>query len=134
MCSSDLDPLPPETAEALLDALLGADPSLEPVTRSLIERAQGNPLFLEEAVRALGETGALTGERGAYRLAKAVAIVQIPATVQAILAARIDRLKPEDKSLLQSASVLGADVPLPLLRAISDVLPFGRIEIGRAHV
>jgi class 3 adenylate cyclase/tetratricopeptide (TPR) repeat protein len=116
-----LDPLPPDTAETLLAVLLGADASLEPLTRLLIERAQGNPLFLEESVRALLETGVLAGERGAYRLTEAVHVVQIPATVQAILAARIDRLPPEDKSLLQSASVVGNDVPLPLLHAIADL-------------
>ena len=62
-------------------------------------------------MRALAETGVLAGERGAYRLARAVQVAQVPATVQAILAARIDRLPPEDKALLQSASVIGKDVP-----------------------
>jgi tetratricopeptide (TPR) repeat protein len=116
-----LDPLPAETAETLLEVLLGGDAGLAPLTSLLIERAQGNPFFLEESVRALAETGALAGERGAYRLAKAVHVVQVPATVQAILAARIDRLSPEDKGLLQSAAVVGKDVPLALLQAIADV-------------
>ncbi len=116
-----LDPLPPETAETLLEDLLGTDTGLVPLTSLLVERAQGNPFFLEESVRALAETGVLTGERGAYRLAKAAHVVQVPATVQAILAARIDRLTPEDKSLLQSASVVGKDVPLALLQAIADL-------------
>jgi class 3 adenylate cyclase/tetratricopeptide (TPR) repeat protein len=128
-----LDPLPPESAEALVKALLGTDASLEPLTRPLIERAHGNPLFVEEAVRALAETGALSGERGAYRVGKAVHVVQIPATVQAILAARIDRLKPEDKGLLQSASVIGTDVPVPVLRAIADV-PENDLAIGLARL
>jgi class 3 adenylate cyclase/tetratricopeptide (TPR) repeat protein len=116
-----LDPLAPATAETLLEDILGADAGRTPLTSLLIERAQGNPLFLEESVRALAETGALAGERGAYRLAKAVQVVQVPATVQAILAARIDRLSPEDKSLLQSASVIGQDVPLALFQAIADL-------------
>jgi len=106
-----LDPLAPASAEALVEVLLGAGAELAPLTALLIARAQGNPFFLEESVRALAETGVLAGERGAYRLEKAVHVVQLPETVQAILAARIDRLPPEDKGLLQSASVIGNDVP-----------------------
>jgi len=62
-----IDPLPPESAEELLRAILGDVPELEPLKRDLIERAEGNPFFLEESVRTLVETGALVGERGAYR-------------------------------------------------------------------
>ena len=116
-----LDPLPPETAESLLASLLGADATLAPLRSILIERAQGNPFFLEESVRALVETGVLAGEPGNYRLVKAMQVAQVPATVQAILAARIDRLPPEDKAMLQTASVIGKDVPLALLRAITAV-------------
>ena len=115
-----IDPLPAESAEALLHALLGSDSVLDPLRRLLIARTEGNPFFLEESVRALVETGALVGERGAYRLARAVQTLQIPATAQAILAARIDRLSPEDKRLLQAASVIGKDVPFPLLQAVAD--------------
>jgi len=115
-----LDPLPPERAEELLGALLGADAGLEPLTRGLIARTEGNPFFLEESVRALVETGALLGERGAYRLARPLPTIQVPATVQAVLAARIDRLPPGDKALLQTASVVGKDVPLALLQAIAE--------------
>ncbi|MBI1735121.1 MAG: AAA family ATPase [Candidatus Rokubacteria bacterium] len=116
-----LDPLPPDTAETLLEALLGDDAGLPPLKSVLIERAQGNPFFLEESVRVLVETGVLAGERGAHRLAQAPSVVQVPATVQAILAARIDRLPPGDKGLLQAASVIGKDVPLPLLQAIAGL-------------
>jgi class 3 adenylate cyclase/tetratricopeptide (TPR) repeat protein len=115
-----LDPLAAASAEALLEALLGRDRELAPLTSLLIARTEGNPFFLEESVRALAETGVLAGERGAYRLVRAAPIVQLPATVQALLAARIDRLPPEDKSLLQSASVIGTSVPLALLQAISE--------------
>jgi predicted ATPase/class 3 adenylate cyclase len=115
-----LDPLPPEGAEALLGALLGPDAGLDPLTRLLIARTEGNPFFLEESVRALAETGALLGARGAYRLARPLPTVQVPATVQAVLAARIDRLPPGDKALLQTASVVGKDVPLVLLQAIAE--------------
>jgi class 3 adenylate cyclase/tetratricopeptide (TPR) repeat protein len=114
-----LDPLPPVSADEFLSALLGDDASLEPLTPLLIARTEGNPFFLEESVRTLVETGVLVGERGAYRLGHALAGIQVPATVQAVLAARIDRLPAEAKHLLQSAAVIGTEVPLPLLQAIA---------------
>ena len=107
-----IDPLPPESADELLEALLGSDAALGPLKRLLVERTEANPLFLEESVRALVETGALAGERGAYRLTRPVESVTIPASVQTILAARIDRLEPEIKRLLQAAAVIGKDVTL----------------------
>jgi len=97
-----LDPLPPENAQALLETLLGRDPTLDDLKGRLIERTEGNPFFLEESVRTLVETHRLIGQRGAYRLATALPSIQVPATVQAILAARIDRLAPEAKRLLQA--------------------------------
>ena len=97
-----------------------SDAQLEPVASLLIARTQGNPFFLEESLRALVETGVLSGERGAYRLTGAVGTVAVPVTVQAVLAARIDRLPPADKALLQTASVIGKDVPFALLREIAD--------------
>jgi class 3 adenylate cyclase/tetratricopeptide (TPR) repeat protein len=116
-----IDPLPPESAGELLQHLVGADPGLEPLKAFLIARTEGNPFFLEESVRTLVETGALAGERGAYRLTRAVSSLQVPASVHAILAARIDRLGPEDKPLLQAAAVVGKDVPLILLQGVSDL-------------
>ena len=115
-----LDPLPPESALELLHGLLGEDVTIEALTPFLIERTEGNPFFLEESVRALIETKALVGERGAYRLAKVLTDIQIPPTVQSILAARIDRLSPQEKRLLQSAAVIGKDVPVALLAALSE--------------
>jgi class 3 adenylate cyclase/tetratricopeptide (TPR) repeat protein len=115
-----LDPLPEASTEALLQALLGADASLVPLTPLLMARTQGNPFFLEESVRTLVETGVLAGDRGAYRLAQPLDTLQVPATVQALLAARIDRLPPEDKRLLQTAAVIGTEVPWTLLQAIAD--------------
>jgi tetratricopeptide repeat protein/adenylate/guanylate cyclase family protein len=88
-------------------ALLGSDPSLAPLTQLLIVRTQGNPFFLEESVRTLVETGGLVGERSAYRLAQPLESLQVPATIQTVLAARIDRLPPEEKQLLQTAAVIG---------------------------
>jgi tetratricopeptide (TPR) repeat protein len=104
----------------LLLGLAGNDATLEPLKRFLIERTEGNPFFLEESVRSFVETQVLVGERGAYRLAKASPSVQVPATVQAILAARIDRLEPELKQILQTAAVVGKDVPFVLLQAVAD--------------
>ncbi len=115
-----IDPLSAGSAEGLLRTLLGDDPSLEPLKRLLIARTEGNPFFLEESVRTLVETGILAGERGAYRVTKAPERVQLPPTAQAVLAARIDRLRPEDKRLLQAAAVIGKDVPWVLLRAVAD--------------
>ena len=128
-----LDPLPPASAEALLQALLGDDPSLVPLKRLLIERTEGNPFFLEESVRALVETGVLVGERGAYRLAKSLESLQVPATVHAVLAARIDRLPPEEKRLLQTAAVIGTEVPFALLQAIGE-LPEEELRRGLGHL
>jgi class 3 adenylate cyclase/tetratricopeptide (TPR) repeat protein len=128
-----LDPLPPASADALLQALLGNDPSLAPLTQLLIERTGGNPFFLEESVRALVEIRVLVGERSAYRLTTAMPDVQVPATVQAVLTARIDRLPLEEKRLLQTAAVIGTEVPLELLQAIAEV-PDEVLRVGLAHL
>ena len=79
-------------------------------------------------MRSLVETGSLVGERGAYRLARPLPTIQVPATVQAVLAARIDRLPPADRAVLQTASVVGKDVPLGLLQAIAEQ---GEAELSR---
>jgi class 3 adenylate cyclase/tetratricopeptide (TPR) repeat protein len=135
-----IDPLPPQSAGALLDALVGEDRSLAPLKPVLIERTEGNPFFLEESVRTLVETGVLVGERGAYRLTKPPSpadgrqeVWQIPATAQAIVAARIDRLASEDKRLLQAAAVIGKDVPFALLQAIADT-PEDALRRGLGHL
>jgi predicted ATPase len=138
-----VDPLPPKDSAALLEALLGENLSLAALKQRLIVRTEGNPLFLEESVRTLVETQVLVGERSAYRLVqarrrasvqespelvgeraayqlmKAAESIRVPATVQAVLAARIDRLPPEQKGLLQTAAVIGAEVPFSLLQAIT---------------
>jgi tetratricopeptide (TPR) repeat protein len=128
-----LDPLPPLSADEFLHALLGDAPSLAPLKQLLIARTEGNPFFLEESVRTLVETGVLQGERGAYRLGQALQTIQVPATVQAVLAARIDRLPPEEKGLLQTAAVIGHEVPLPLLQAIAD-MPEEVLHRSLAHL
>jgi class 3 adenylate cyclase/tetratricopeptide (TPR) repeat protein len=115
-----IDPLGADGAAALLDGLLGPDRPLAPLKRLLIERTEGNPFFLEESVRTLVETGVVIGNRGAFRLAKPVDAIQVPATVQAVLAARIDRLPPSVKDLLQSAAVIGKTIPFTLLETVAS--------------
>jgi predicted ATPase len=128
-----LDPLPPARADELLQALMGIDPSLAALTPLLIARTEGNPFFLEESVQTLVETQVLVGERGAYRLAQPLASLQMPVTVQAVLAARIDRLPPEEKRLLQTAAVIGNEVPLSLLQAIAELSEVD-LRRGLAHL
>ena len=128
-----LDPLPPASAEALLQSLLGGSPDLEPLKQRLIDRTQGNPFFLEESVRTLVETQGLVGTPGAYRLARVLPSIQVPVTVQAVLAARIDRLSPEEKQLLQTAAVIGTEVPLALLQAMAEV-PEEPLRLGLTHL
>jgi DNA-binding NtrC family response regulator/tetratricopeptide (TPR) repeat protein len=116
-----VDTLPADSADELLTSLLGGDPSLLLVKPLLIEWTEGNPFFLEETVRTLVETEGLVGGRGAYELGKPISNIQVPATVEEVLAARIDRLLEEDRRLLQSAAVIGRRVPYPILIASLDV-------------
>ena len=128
-----IDPLPRESAEELLNALLGDDVGLQPLKRLLFARTEGNPFFMEESVHTLVETKALAGTRGAYRLAKPIDSTQVPATVQAVLAARIDRLPSEEKRLLQAAAVIGKNFPFALLHAIAE-LADEPLAHGLAHL
>ena len=123
-----LNALPVDSTSELLDALLGSDLAVAPLKQLLVDR--GNPFFLEETIRTLVETKLLVGERGRYRLAHSILAIQVPPTVQAVLAARIDRLSPEDKRLLQTASVVGKDVPLAILQEVAE-LPDEAVR--RAH-
>ncbi|HKW91640.1 MAG TPA: adenylate/guanylate cyclase domain-containing protein [Methylomirabilota bacterium] len=115
-----IGPFGPAGADMLLGTLLGEDPSLHPLKQRLIGQTEGNAFFLEESVRTLVESGVLAGQRGTYRLLRPPDSLQIPATAQAILGARIDRLPPEHKRLLQAASVVGKDIPFRLLEAIAE--------------
>lgn len=114
-----LDPLRVKSTAQLLEALLGNEPELTLLKQRLVKR--GNPFFLEESVRSLVETLQLTGEVGRYRLTRPIEAIQVPATVQVILTARIDRLHPEDKRLLQMAAVIGKGAPYALLRAVAEL-------------
>jgi DNA-binding NtrC family response regulator/tetratricopeptide (TPR) repeat protein len=128
-----IDPLPPPTSEALLDALLGGDPGLKPVKRLVIERTEGNPFFIEESVYSLVETGILAGERGRYGVTREVRELNVPATVEAVLSARIDGLAADDKRLVQIASVIGKTVALPLLLAIAGA-PEDEVRAQLTHL
>src|SRR5260370_35278911 len=92
---------------------------LDGLKRLLIDRTDGNPFFLEESVQTLVETKALVGEPGRYRLTAPIQAIQVPASVQAILASRIDRLPRDAKRLLQAAAAIGASVPFALLPALA---------------
>jgi class 3 adenylate cyclase/tetratricopeptide (TPR) repeat protein len=116
-----LNPLASESLAELLLALLGSDPSLPALKGFLVERASGNPFFVEEIARALVDTGVLEGTRGNYRLARPLPSIEVPATVRAVLAARIDALRPAEKRLLEQAAVIGHDAPFTLLHAISGL-------------
>lgn len=105
-----LEPLTRDHTRELLRDLAGQDPSLDGLDEPIHERTAGNPFFIEEVIRELAECGYLVGERGAYRLARPIEDAGVPASVQAVLAARIDRLEPEAKQLLQVASVVGKEI------------------------
>src|SRR5918996_6541468 len=128
-----ITPLPRAGAVELLGSILGADPALDPLKAALIERTGGNPFFLEESVRTLIETEVLGGQPGAYRLARPLGELNVPPSVQAVLAARIDRLPPEDKPLLQAAAVIGKDVRLAVLREVAD-LPEAELRAALARL
>jgi len=117
----NLGPLPSDSANDLLDGLLGTHDSLEPIKRHFVEWSDGNPLFLEEMVQALVETDGLRGPRGAYEATGRVPFANVPATIEDILAARIDRLTAQDKTVLQGAAAIGAEVSLEVLSAVVDV-------------
>ncbi len=110
-----LAPLGDSDTAALLGELLGSDPSVGELAAIIAERAAGNPFFAEEMVRELAQRGVLTGERGGYLCRTDVAEVAVPATVQAAIEARIDRLSTPAKRTLNAASVIGARFDAELL-------------------
>lgn len=107
----------PETA-ALIVELLGADPSLSGLTPMIVARAAGNPFFGEEIVRELAQRGVLRGKPGAYLSTADIAEVSVPATLQAAIAARIERLDPKAKRTLSAAAVIGSRFSLGLLQML----------------
>jgi class 3 adenylate cyclase/tetratricopeptide (TPR) repeat protein len=119
----NMPPLRPAQAVILLHDHFGSDPSLALLSRNIIERAQGNPFFLEELVNALVERGDFDGEKGAYRLKGGVDTIPLPATVQAVVAARIDRLEDSAKEVLEIASVIGREISTSVLEPVAGLTP-----------
>ena len=113
-----LGPLDDSDTAALLDELMGSDPSVGELTAIIADRAAGNPFFAEEMVREFEQRGVLTGERGGYVCRADVAELSVPATVQAAIAARIDRLTSPARRTLTAASVVGARFDAGLLAAL----------------
>jgi class 3 adenylate cyclase/tetratricopeptide (TPR) repeat protein len=124
-----IDPLPASTATDLLDALLGASTELAPVKDALVRVTEGNPLFLEESVRSLVEARVLVGSPGDYRPTGPLPATFLPQSIEALVAARIDRLEPKVKEILHCAAVIGHDVPHALLEAVAG-LPAKELEKG----
>ena len=112
-----LDPLGGQNAAEMLLALLGEDPELGPIKRTIIERTEGNPFFIEELVQVLFDEGVLV-RNGRVKVGRPVSQVRLPPTAQAVLAARIDRLPPEQKALLQTLAVVGREFPIGLIRRV----------------
>jgi class 3 adenylate cyclase len=113
-----LAPLSDSETAALVSQPLGAHPSVGGLVTMIAERAAGNPFFAEEIVRELSERGVLRGNRGTYMLMADVAEVRMPATVQATIAARIDRLNPKAKRTLSAAAVIGSMFSRDLLETL----------------
>jgi class 3 adenylate cyclase/tetratricopeptide (TPR) repeat protein len=128
-----MPPLVSEQAERLLREQFGEDPSLALLSRNIIERAQGNPFFLEELVNTIVERGDFVGERGAYRLKGKIDTVPLPATVQAVVAARIDHLEEVAKQVLETASVIGRLVAIAILEPVA-ALPHEELAEAIFHL
>ena len=123
-----LTPLGPAEAEELLMFLLGNDPSLTGLTPLILDKTDGTPFFMEEVVQTLVEEGTLLGQQGDYRLEATPTELHISPTVQGVLAARIDRLLPEEKFLLQQLSVIGRQFPV---RLMEEVVTHSEAELYR---
>src|SRR5262245_40379433 len=130
-----LDPLEPQDAQELLTVLLGDDPALRPLKRFILEKTEGNPFFMEEIVQALVEQGVLI--RGAHdrapSLARSLSNLHLPATVQGVLASRIDRLPQAEKALLQTLAVIGKEFSLSLLKQVVE-RPEAELEQILSHL
>ncbi|HEU5407415.1 MAG TPA: hypothetical protein VFU48_06585, partial [Nitrospira sp.] len=117
----NMRPLPTAQATILVQDHFGGDPSLALLSRNIVERAQGNPFFLEELINALVERGDFEGERGSYRLKGGIDTIPLPSTVQAVIAARIDRLEENAKAILEITSVIGREISVLVLDRIAGM-------------
>lgn len=123
-----LEPLRDGEMLALARALVGDDPSVHEVTCELVRRADGNPLFMEQLVITLIDDGSLEGTPGAYRLQRPLGELRVPASIAAVIGARVDRLPDAAKSALEAASVLGDPITRELIAAMQEV------DLARAEV
>jgi predicted ATPase len=114
------DPLGDEGAEEMLTALLGEGADLAALRRLILNRTQGNQLFIEEMVQVLFDEGVVVHDGAALKVERPLSQVHIPTTVQGVLASRIDRLPPDEKQLLQVLAVMGRDFPLPLIQRVAQ--------------
>ena len=112
-----LDPLTGESADEMLSAMLGDGIELAPLKRLIIDKTEGNPFYMEETVQVLFDDAALV-RNGTVKLTKSLNQLKIPPTVQAILAARMDRLSPDEKDLLQTLAVIGREFSFGLIRNV----------------
>jgi class 3 adenylate cyclase/tetratricopeptide (TPR) repeat protein len=126
-----LGPLDPDASRELVEDLIGRHPSVASLPDLIHQRTGGNPFFSEEVARSLVESGVLAGGRGDYRLVRPIAELKVPATVQAVLAARIDRLAERERGLLQTAALIGKEFPRPILERVTD-LPAGDLSAAFA--
>jgi tetratricopeptide (TPR) repeat protein len=117
-----LDPLGREGADEMLSTLLGDSKDLLPLKRLIVDKTEGNPLFMEEIMLALQEDGALV-RNGALKLTRPIDALKVPVTVQGVIAARIDRLPANEKELLQALAVIGMEFPLALAREVIHKSP-----------
>ncbi len=115
-----LGPLSRAATQELVQDLIGRHPSVARLPDVIRLRTGGNPFFTEEVVRALVEGGTLEGSRGEYRLVRSMESIEIPATVQAVLAARIDRLAERERGVLQTAALIGKEFPWAILERVVD--------------
>jgi class 3 adenylate cyclase/tetratricopeptide (TPR) repeat protein len=129
-------PLQPLTSDAIRDLLsnhLGQDSSIAALPSMIQDRTKGNPFFIEELLQSLIESGHLTGVRGAYRLTAPVETLDVPASVQAVLTSRIDRLTEREKNVLQTASVIGKQFSETLLcKVLATITPLDAVALDQA--
>jgi class 3 adenylate cyclase/tetratricopeptide (TPR) repeat protein len=123
-----LDPLGTDPADELVRTLLGNNAANAELRALIVKRTEGTPLFIEETIRTLAESGVLRMGTGGYELTREIREIQIPETVQSVIAARIDSLSPKRKSLLQMVSVIGSEIPIVLLR---DVVDLAEVELRK---
>lgn len=123
----ELSPLNETQCSAMLKDLLGDDAAVQDLMQPILSRAQGNPFFIEAVIQSLVETGALKGQAGSYRRTQQALEISIPAGIQAVLSTRIDRLPEDSKAVLQTAAIIGQELPVELLTELCS-LPVDQLQ------